>query len=426
MRAAQPSQHWHRLTPDTTSSSGMRALIVNAKALCYTEQGNEGEWMDRNGEQETTPASPDGSLGDGELDDGAAVNAQKSGSRAKRVLMVLARIGIVAAILGYLMRTNRLQLGSLGALRYNWHWALYALILFLPQFFLCALRFRLLLGALKLPGTLGQALSWTMIGSFFDLAMPLSNGGDLVKAYYVARNAGKGRRSLAVLSVLLDRVIGLLALFIFAWLVCLFAGRRVDDNPQLLRMSHVLLFVCAGSVAGFIILVSPMLERSAWRKWLMHKLPYHAKFEALYVAFAGLRGHVGTLVLMLLLSLVIQSFGTAGILCLAQGIPFHELGTEILVRLQIVPAMVVLPLALFLNTFGVAGGFGVGEIAFDALFERMLHIRGGADLALAFHCLFALTRLLGIPFVLLYRHREHVQAHRSGEAVAVVETQAGT
>jgi hypothetical protein len=247
--------------------------------------------------------------------------------------------------------------------------------------------------------------------------MPLSNGGDLVKAYYVARHAGRGRRSLAVLSVLLDRVVGLLALFIFAWLVCLFAGRQVDANPELLRLSRVLLVVCAGSVVLFCILVSPALERSAWRQRLMHLLPYHEKFEALYVAFAGLRQHWVILAAMMGLSLIVQILGCAGILCLAQGLSFTDIGTGKLMELEPISALVVLPLAVFLNTFGVAGGFGVGELAFDALFALMLGLRGGANLALAFHVLFALTRLLGIPFVLFYRHKGHAP---SGHAAAVV------
>jgi len=282
------------------------------------------------------------------------------------------------------------------------------------------LRYRLLLGALRLPGTLGQAFAWTMIGSFFDLAMPLSNGGDLVKAYYVARHAGRGRRSLAVLSVLLDRVVGLLALFIFAWLVCLFAGRLVDDNPQLHRLSRVLLFVCAGSVAGFGVLVSPALERSAWRRRLMHLLPYHEKFEALYVAFAGLRQHWALLAAMMGLSLLVQMLGCAGILCLAQGLDFTSSSTGLHAELELVPTLVVLPLAVFLNTFGVAGGLGAGELAFQWLFEHALGRGGGANLALAFHALFGLTRLLAIPFVLFYRHKTHAPAGR--EAAALAET----
>jgi len=352
-------------------------------------------------------------------------SVRHAGSPMARALKAAAKLAFVGGILLYLVYSGKLRLEALADLRHSWIWLVYAFALFLPQFFLCAVRYRLLLGALKLPGSLGQAFSWTMIGSFFDLAMPLSNGGDLVKAYYVARHAGRGRRSLAVLSVLLDRIVGLLALFVFAWLVCLFAGRQVDDNPQLLRLSRVLLFVCAGSVVLFCILVSPALERSAWRQRLMHRLPYHEKFEALYVAFAGLRRHWAILSVMMGLSLIVQILGCAGILCLAQGLSFTDLSSHQPAGLELVPTLVVLPLAVFLNTFGVAGGLGAGELAFQWLFEHALGLGGGANLALAFHGLFAFTRLLGIPFVLFYRHKAHAPSGRAAAVMAETLAEGG-
>ena len=52
---------------------------------------------------------------------------------------------------------SKLPLGALAELRHGWIWVVYAFGLFLPGFFLCAVRYRMLLSALKLPGTLGQA-----------------------------------------------------------------------------------------------------------------------------------------------------------------------------------------------------------------------------------------------------------------------------
>jgi hypothetical protein len=63
-----------------------------------------------------------------------------------------------------------------------------------------------------------QAVRWTM-GIFFDLAVPSSNGGDLVKAGYVAKYVGAGRRARAVMAVAFDRMLGLMVLFLLAFLV---------------------------------------------------------------------------------------------------------------------------------------------------------------------------------------------------------------
>ena len=330
-------------------------------------------------------------------------------SRLWRIGGIVFKLALLGGIIAYLVRSDSLKLQTFTSLMHNWTWPLYAFLFLIPQFFLCAIRYRLLLFALGLPCTIRKVFSWTMIGTFFDVAMP-SNGGDLIKAYYVGRSAGPGRRTLVLLSVLIDRIVGMLALFVFAWLVCMLAGKRVDDQPQLLHMSRILLVVCTGSVTGFFVMVSPWLEGNTLRQRIMHVLPFHAKIEELYRAFAGLRQHLGVLFIMLILSIISQICGCACVLCLAQAIGFTSVASGLPVQPEFVASLIILPLALFLNTFGFAGGLGVGELAFKTLFETMLGVRGGADLALAFHCVFLLSRFFGLPFVLFYRHKDHTDA----------------
>lgn len=60
----------------------------------------------------------------------------------------------------------------------------------------------------------------TMIGVFFNLAIPGTVSGDLVKMVYLARQT-KGRRTEAVLTVVLDRTLGLIGLFIVSGIMVL-------------------------------------------------------------------------------------------------------------------------------------------------------------------------------------------------------------
>jgi hypothetical protein len=355
-------------------------------------------------------------------------STRSTGARPWRLAVTGIKIALVAGILAWLWCSGRIELRTFQKLQHGWMWAVYGFLCFLPMFFLCAVRLRLLLGALNLPGSLGHTFSWTMIGSFFDVAMPSSNGGDVVKAYYVAHHAGKGLRSVAVMSVMLDRVIGLLALFLFALIVALAAGRHVTGQPGLERLPAILAGICGGTLAAFAIVVSPFVERSALRQRLMARLPYHTRLEKLYAALAGLRSRWGVLLAMLGLSLVIQVCGCAGILCLAQGLEFRALDTGQPVPLDVLESLVVLPLAVFLNTFGVAGGWGVGEAAFGELFRVMLGVSGGVELAIVFHFVSMLTRLLGAPWVLLYRHRARAHGesvHVQDMADTVAETEGG-
>src|SRR5206468_3105858 len=106
------------------------------------------------------------------------------------------------------------------------------------------------------------------------------------------------------------------------------------------------------------------------------------------------------------LSLLNHTFACAGILCLAQGLTFTTNGQP--VPLPVLPALIVLPLGLFLNTFGMAGGFGAGEAAFEGLFQLILNVKGGTALALIFHVVGVLYRLLGWPFWFFYKKKAHI------------------
>ena len=73
-----------------------------------------------------------------------------------------------------------------------------------------AVRWQWLARPLGFGGPLRQYVGAYFVGMFFNLLLPTSVGGDAVRAVYL--NAGSGRRVAAVLSVLLDRLSGLIVL----------------------------------------------------------------------------------------------------------------------------------------------------------------------------------------------------------------------
>jgi len=98
------------------------------------------------------------------------------------------------------------------------HWLLAAgLLVMLPMLPLQAWRWMWLMRCRGLQVMYGRVLQLTMVGMFFNICMPGMTGGDVVKAYYAAK--GTDRRGTAILSVVLDRLCGLLALIILGALV---------------------------------------------------------------------------------------------------------------------------------------------------------------------------------------------------------------
>jgi uncharacterized protein (TIRG00374 family) len=93
-------------------------------------------------------------------------------------------------------------------------------ILLLTQV-ISAVRWRLLARLLGFGNALRAFIRFYFVGMFFNLLLPTSVGGDVVRAWYL--DSGSGRKQAALLSVLIDRLSGLLillALACIAELVC--------------------------------------------------------------------------------------------------------------------------------------------------------------------------------------------------------------
>ncbi len=60
---------------------------------------------------------------------------------------------------------------------------------------------------------LSSGLQLQMIGLFFNATMPGSVGGDIVKGFYIIKDQHQGDKTPAMLTVLFDRIVGLMALF---------------------------------------------------------------------------------------------------------------------------------------------------------------------------------------------------------------------
>ncbi len=117
-------------------------------------------------------------------------------------------------------------------------------------------RWQMFARPLQLGGTFRNYLSYYFVGMFFNLVLPTSVGGDVVRAWYLAHRTGKGagRRMPAFLSVLADRVSGVVVL---AAVACVAAVRCSSILPDWIALAVT--FVGAGAVCGVVGL--PLLDR---------------------------------------------------------------------------------------------------------------------------------------------------------------------
>jgi uncharacterized protein (TIRG00374 family) len=126
----------------------------------------------------------------------------------------MARVAVSAAILAFL--AWRMDWGQVAAAFRALRWSqwLAALGVLLAAQVVSALRWQWLARPLGFAQPLRRFVGLYFVGMFFNLLLPTSVGGDAVRA--VGLNAGSGRRMAALLSVLLDRLSGLLVLLMLA------------------------------------------------------------------------------------------------------------------------------------------------------------------------------------------------------------------
>jgi uncharacterized membrane protein YbhN (UPF0104 family) len=117
-------------------------------------------------------------------------------------------------------------------------------------------RWRMFALPVGLGGSFRSYLSYYFVGMFFNLVLPTSVGGDVVRAWYLAHRegGGKGRRMPAVLSVLADRVSGVVVL---AAVACVAAALFPYPLPGWVK--GIVATVGAAAFAGIVGL--PLLDR---------------------------------------------------------------------------------------------------------------------------------------------------------------------
>jgi uncharacterized protein (TIRG00374 family) len=171
-------------------------------------------------------------------DDSPSDTGSTRGQWIKRLL----KIGVSAAILGALALKTDWEHVSTTVRGLRWNYALASFGVLLAAQVVSALRWQWLARPLGFDGPLPRYVGIYFIGMFFNLVLPTSVGGDAVRAVYL--NGGSGRKVPAVLSVLLDRLSGLLLLLVVA---CVAAVICPVALPPWVKLS------VAGSAAAAVV-----------------------------------------------------------------------------------------------------------------------------------------------------------------------------
>lgn len=272
-------------------------------------------------------------------------------------------------------------------------------VLLLFGAWLASVRWWLLTRVLSIPFTIGAALKWSFVGFFFNNVVPGLIGGDLPKMYFVARRAPN--KTHAVLTVVVDRLLGLFALAIVASTAFLMDYERYAVKPELAWMKWLLFGVVGGLAAGLVFMGSEAVRGLLFPPARIARMPGGKIIQTINEAASLYRGATGTLSICLILSI-----GNHALSMVAWWLFVKALGGV----LALGATFVVVPIVQMIKSLPLApSGWGVGEAAF----KELLPLYGeSGTLGVALSILYNLT-YLGFSLVggfILLTSRERISA----------------
>ena len=243
-------------------------------------------------------------------------------------------------------------------------------VLFAISILITLVRWYILVRALDLPFTVTKAIRLGMVGMFFNAFLPGAVGGDIIKAAALARN--QSRRTVAVATVIMDRV---LALWALCWFVAILGGVfwacGFLEGPAI-GPARMIVTAAVGIVAlsTFVWLALGLLSqrrsnRFASRLSLLPKVG-HSSAE-LWRAVWMYRCRPGAVALTMLISWIGQIGFVLSFYCCARVL--WESADPIALP-TIAQHFLIVPIGLVIQAIPLfPGGAGIGELGFGGLYE---------------------------------------------------------
>jgi uncharacterized protein (TIRG00374 family) len=268
----------------------------------------------------------------------------------------------------------------------------------------------------------GISLGWfrlfclLLIGVFFNFIIPGGTGGDVIKLFYLLKET-PGKRTVALLSVLVDRLIGLIALAVLAAVLTAASWQWLMSSPDVAKCTWPAIIILGASFMG--LHGSYLITSRGWIHRLPARLPGRDKLAELALAY-NLYGRAWKSTL--------TAFGLSFLAHLCYFSVFYCAGQALRhdgVRMPTFAEMcTIMPLVSTISSMPISlGGLGVREGLFQIFLNRLCGVPVSDALLLSLNGYFLtfFWGLIGGVFYLFYRPTDHAPLRDIRSEVAALE-----
>lgn len=269
-------------------------------------------------------------------------------------LIKFAKFTFAFALIGWMISRGHLDIHDFDLLL-NPMWALILWLVAGVNIVLVNWRWALLLAAKDFPSKFTTTFPLTLMGVFFNYAVPGAIGGDLVKVFYLAKDHPQ-KKMQSVSTILLDRIIGLYAMTWLAMFSVLLDVPLIMSNNKLKALGLAIFLALIGLTVLLVISFSTRM-RSFFK--FIDKIQVARK---LYDVIHSYRHHRMVLFKTLLISFLAQ--GVSIFFLWLVGIALHE------TNIPISTFLFAVPIGFIISALPISpAGIGIGQVAFLVLFQ---------------------------------------------------------
>jgi len=286
------------------------------------------------------------------------------------LLKVAISLGLIAYLL--LVKVDLSTVGQAIASANIWY-LLLALALYFVAITVGCAKWKLLLAAQGIRLPLPHLMSFTFVGLFFgNFLLPIV-AGDVVRGYDLARSTERGAE--AAISVLVDKLIGLLAFITAAAVMSAYAIWGLN-RADLQGLATIVFIAFLGFMLAFAVILSRRLRKQIERLFEIRIFkPVAPIYGKLSEALQAYRNNLGALA---------QAFGISLIVLLITNVVNWLIAEAVGANVPMIYIFLFNPMIAFAPVLIPSiGGLGVNQGAFDLFYATLGHVTT-SNLAITF------------------------------------------
>src|SRR5205814_3543738 len=193
----------------------------------------------------------------------------------KKILITVFQVSVTVGVLYWVYHDPNRRAQMVEAIQNaQYRWVIMGILAYMVVEIAAAFRWHVLLKVQKIHLSVPRLAGLFFIGMFYNQFLPGGTGGDIIKSYLLLKET-PDKKAGALLAVVFDRLIGLVALVAITVTLVSLRFDILSKSPETRRLLWILMFLLGSSITA--LLTSFIISGFNLFHWLPHKFPGREK-----------------------------------------------------------------------------------------------------------------------------------------------------